>query len=743
MILSKLIRLDEFIDGIKNFLNTVNVDFSIKEELKQIVCVFSFYNKFWEKYSSVFKKLEISSHFMKRDKLYNNSKTIKNIYWLIFVMAHFEILEQTTQIIDTMALLSAIFIDMLKNPEVISNFLIEKNQDNSLSNELIKEEVYKILNIKKLKNLNTMYKNFQTFVKNLQEKNILNTDWNIPSKLYNSYQNLKLNYQEELNLNQIDLTFFLTDRANTQMTPFLKQAHLYRKNKFTLPNHKMKSQRILNYDNMNFSNKTNKAQKKKMPTVIKSNINFSKMQKSPYQMKNLVQATPMTTAMELYYWLNDKYNLRPIYKNLKLIDDEIENNKELTFFFDNLNAQNYCRIIKDCILKFIDNIIDKEIELNSKKKKKYREERKEIMINFYFSILEDFIRREKKAKNLNLKKIILDINFHKSLIVCIAETVFFILNISHVDIIILIKITQLEAFEFYKENFFVLNYENLIPLPLKKHFLDIETYFLSFLFWKDKTLIENNLLEKKEMEKIFERLLYYMSSQINLLTKALDLDESLTEKIWTFFKKIFMEERKIFLNRFLEQIIMCSVYALCKIHSQKVKFQEIISKYQKISSFSKSLFQSIIYKCKIKEKENNDIIHFYNEIFVIELRNQILDSGKTTSLEDLDHTFNPFSKPHKHFTNNNQNLNVINSPLSKLTSTPFTYYNKNMDFGKSFKSPTSMMMKMCNKKFPKKSKKLLDFNKKDFRNKGEGENFVIPFDKDQLDQINNQLKKFL
>ena len=712
----------------------------IQEELKQIVCAFSFYNKFWDKYSSVFTKLGISSHFMKKDNLYNNAKNIKRMYWLVFVMGHYEILDQTTQIIDTVALLSSIFINMLKNPEIISNYLIEKNQENSLSNELIKEEIYKILNIKKIGNLATMQIEFKNFLIQLQEKKILNNDWYIPSKLCNSYQNLKLTYQKSLDLNQIDLTFFSSQRINSQMTPFLKKAHLYRKSKFNMPKHKMKSQRILNYDKMDFSNKS---KNKKNPTIIKSNINFSKMQKSPYQMKNVIQATPMTTAMELYYWLNDKYNLRPIYKNGKLIDNEIQENKELVFFFENLNAQNYVRIIKDCVFKFIDDIIDKEVELNFKKKKNNREERKNIMVNFYFSILEDFIKREKKVQNLNLKKIISDTNFHKSLIVCVAETVFFILNISHVDVIILIQAVKLEAFEFYKENFFILNYENLIPLPLKKHFLDIETYFLSFLFWQNTTLIENDLLEKKEMEKIFERLLYYMSSQINLLTKALDLDNLLTEKIWTFFKKIFMEERKIFLNRFLEQIIMCSVYALCKIHSQKVKFQEIITKYQKISSFSKSLFQNIIYKCKIKGNEIDDIIHFYNEIFVIELRTTILDSGKTTSLEDLDHTFNPFSKPHKHFSNHNANLDVINSPLSKLTSTPFTYHNKDMDFQNAFRSPTSMMMKMCNKKFPKKSRKLLDFNKKDFKVKGDNESFAKQFDKDKLEEINNQLKKFL
>ncbi len=337
---------------------------------------------------------------------------------------------------------------------------------------------------------------------------------------------------------------------------------------------------------------------------------------------------------------------------------------------------------------------------------------------------------------------------HKTLLVCIVESLFFVLNISTLDIVDLVDQVELDSFEFYKNNFFLLNFENLVPLPLKKHFLDIETYFLSYMLWRNKEVVYTNLLESPKMSKIFERIMYYMSSQLNQVGKSLGLDASLLEKIWVFFKKIWINKREIFYSRFIEQIIMCSIYSICKVsNSKKIKFQSIISNYQNISPFSKYLFQNIIYKVKMKDKDSsNDIIHFYNDIFVVKLKSDILDSGKITSLDELNNTFDPFSKPYKHFTNTT-NFEVINSPLSKLISTPFTYHNKEVLFSKAFRSPTSLMMKMNhNPKFPMKSKKVLNFDKKVFakkkKKKKSTKNRYKPLNQENLDKLQHRLNKF-
>ncbi len=81
---------------------------------------------------------------------------------------------------------------------------------------------------------------------------------------------------------------------------------------------------------------------------------------------------------------------------------------------------------------------------------------------------------------------------------------------------------------------------------LRKHYLDIEMYFLSYLLWKDKSIIEDEKFSSPENQKIFTRILFYCSNQINRVCKALNLDNETKEKIWDFFKDIIQEKRYIF-----------------------------------------------------------------------------------------------------------------------------------------------------------------------------------------------------
>lgn len=80
-------------------------------------------------------------------------------------------------------------------------------------------------------------------------------------------------------------------------------------------------------------------------------------------------------------------------------------------------------------------------------------------------------------------------NLFVTVLVCCAETINFINSENQIDIKKLLQITEQNPFEFYKNNFFILNFERFIINPLQKHFLDIETYFLSHLIWTDEEFL--------------------------------------------------------------------------------------------------------------------------------------------------------------------------------------------------------------------------------------------------------------
>lgn len=99
-----------------------------------------------------------------------------------------------------------------------------------------------------------------------------------------------------------------------------------------------------------------------------------------------------------------------------------------------------------------------------------------------------------------------------TLLICSTETVFFIINENSIDIKKLLKISDFSPFTFYRINFFILNFEQFLLLPLKKHFLDIESFLLSHLIWTDLNFISIDIEKDKTLIPVFNRLVHYMSN---------------------------------------------------------------------------------------------------------------------------------------------------------------------------------------------------------------------------------------
>lgn len=66
--------------------------------------------------------------------------------------------------------------------------------------------------------------------------------------------------------------------------------------------------------------------------------------------------------------------------------------------------------------------------------------------------------------------------------------------------------------------------------------------------------------------------------QIFQIFNILNLEESLSEFVWATMKYIFVCEPQLILNRHMDQLILCSFYAVCKFFQIQIKFQEIIIK---------------------------------------------------------------------------------------------------------------------------------------------------------------------
>lgn len=72
--------------------------------------------------------LEISSHIIKKDKLFNLKNSLKFSYWLLLILGLKEIFPKENKRYDipsTFFLIASVFIEMLCTEDVISNYIIE------------------------------------------------------------------------------------------------------------------------------------------------------------------------------------------------------------------------------------------------------------------------------------------------------------------------------------------------------------------------------------------------------------------------------------------------------------------------------------------------------------------------------------------------------------------------------------------------------------------------------------------
>ena len=91
-------------------------------------------------------------------------------------------------------------------------------------------------------------------------------------------------------------------------------------------------------------------------------------------------------------------------------------------------------------------------------------------------------------------------------------------------------------------------------------------------------------------------------------------------------------ETDLLYNRHLDQLVLCTIYGVCKIQSSKmlkpVKFNEIISKYkklqQKLKGISVQSFHEMYTQVRLENGQKGNIIEFYNKIYIQQMKVHIM-----------------------------------------------------------------------------------------------------------------------
>ncbi|VVC27835.1 Retinoblastoma-associated protein, B-box,Retinoblastoma-associated protein, A-box,Cyclin- [Cinara cedri] len=125
-------------------------------------------------------------------------------------------------------------------------------------------------------------------------------------------------------------------------------------------------------------------------------------------------------------------------------------------------------------------------------------------------------------------------------------------------------------------------------------------------------------------------------------------DEDLIRKIWTCFEYVIIEHTNMMCDRHLDQILMCTIYIICRVVNWNLSFQNIMKCYRTQPQSASHIYRSVLISSRNSsqnhvqsEGQNSeqriDLIKFYNTIFV----QVVKDNALKYSTNSIDLTLSP------------------------------------------------------------------------------------------------------
>jgi len=232
------------------------------------------------------------------------------------------------------------------------------------------------------------------------------------------------------------------------------------------------------------------------------------------------------------------------------------------------------------------------------------------------------------------------------------------------------------------------------------------------------------LLRKKfshSLELFFRKVLQLARLRCKELCTSLGLDNVL-QPVWQSIQQAIRSEWQLMYNRHLDQLVMCSIYGVCRVKKLPVTFKGIIEKYKQMPHAHTHLYRhvdlSVFYficdNSNPQESQHGqagDIIQFYNDLYIPAMKSFIMqfaaqmplmqtyppvpgydNSGSANSNEDMDDGLQPqilqqqqqrllmsppkrISAQHNLFVSplKSQSINTVNTTVSpQMNLTPRT-----------------------------------------------------------------------
>jgi len=273
----------------------------------------------------------------------------------------------------------------------------------------------------------------------------------------------------------------------------------------------------------------------------------------------------------------------------------------------------------------------------------------------YYKMLLSFLEAEEiRLQNKSFARTLLvqDI-FHTALFACCMEAVFASYSLTELNFPGVIDALQLKPFDFYKVIEGFVRNEPDLPKYLRRHFRDLEVKVLEALAWAEDSPLHALTREydqqtsptgsgagparaKAALSSFLKKVEYVAATRVHDMCLRLLLRTPLVVQVWECVKTVIQTpDRHLLIGRHLDQIIMCTIYGVCKVNKRPEEesktFRHIIEQYKRQEKASAKVFREV--RMASAHDPPQDIIAFYNKIFIPNMKDNLLRVLKEVSDE--------------------------------------------------------------------------------------------------------------
>jgi len=657
------IGIEEFYGELRNLIKLVKVDQNTYDELHVAISKYAFVQKFFTKFEQVYDKLALFSKNSLEEGLHN----VKDLIWLLFILAREESEEVITCVYN---LIGAFHITLLYLPEDITYPALEqfKAQNPECTPEDVDSFIFQTLcailnagepdiarsqadSVRQILEDFKIQRTIRCFPDATEFEGMLEARFMI----FN-LSKLREKYHHRLEPGEFDERHFLTRDTKIEaetpfkLTPFLRQGPINRSKS------QLASQRVLNYDNCT---------KISMGTKLKDiTLNPKNMPQSPYSLKTMPHATPITRAMEMNNWLE------------RFVGQELN----LTYYLESCKdnpSQSIHRVAEEIASKVVSTT------------------RAHKLVKFFLRILNETLKHwEKTRGSADMGDILHNEKFIRSLMACCVEIFVFIHNISSFKFKKVLATCHITPFDFWKNINTMLEVPVDLPIQLKHHFGELDIRIVTQLAWEAGAGVDDILqshhqgdsLETRAHNTFFKRVMQSAAFVVYNLCEQLRLGEESAEEVWRVLQHTLSEHPSLMVNRHIDQLVLSTIYAVfrAKYGECNIPFQKIIGKYQELYKSNSLLIQmtkaelwEIFKKVHIEGDRYADLIQFYNTKFAGVVKKYIRPEDRAKSVA-------------KAATGNSSKIGALNPQSPLKDSLPPQIYTSGVVLKSPFSSPISM-----------------------------------------------------